>query len=434
MIKYNPPTNVFLPAVIVIAFNMVAYILFFFGPFDFAIDNAGSVGVLSFFCLAFFVFGQVVGNKPIKLNELKVKMRINPSSTKMLFFANALLLSSIFFYTNKLPWDFNSYLFRQSVENYQDSQAFLAGSRDGRIFFIFVKIFFQPFLMYALFSNLMNWKELKLLTRALTVSIFFTWALLSIARGTDKEIGDILLVVFVFFISKIQTEKLKLLDVVRYLLAIFLAISLFLTIFSQRKLERLGTDRVCLYEINLCSNFDIGDSFLADQFEFTYSIFSSYISQGYYGLSLALKEDFDSTFGLGHSSVLLDLSSAFVGPDFAQRSYMVKIEKYHWDSKMQWSTAYIALASDMSFYLVPVFIFLMSLVLTLSWKLFLKTKSVIALCLFYYTFVFFMYLPANNQVFLTADSYLSFLFFLFASFIGMGKSNKTEVRSSYAVR
>lgn len=130
-----------------------------------------------------------------------------------------------------------------------------------------------------------------------------------------------------------------------------------LTLFLDRKASRLGgEERVCIAETVVCSDRTSVDS---PRLSFAAEMLSAYLAQGYYGLSLALNEDFTSTFGLGHSSFLMSAFSGLFDATLYERSYMYKVSQAGWDDKAQWSTMLVWIASDVGFPLVPVFILIL---------------------------------------------------------------------------
>jgi hypothetical protein len=421
---------VYHPLVIFLSWNLLTYLVFLFGPFDWRIDNVLLVSFFVFSCLLSIALGFLVGTKTAYSIRFNIQKHRNLSNL-ILYLGGVIFLLSIYFYTGKIPWDLPSYIFNDSSINYNDFQSYIASSgRDSRVLFVIFKIFLQPFIIVKIFETLFSWKIVNLLQKLSLISLISGWLLFSISRGTDKEIGDIFLLFFVFLASRYAISPQKSLNqqplaipLLKIIFTIILSISLLLTlvqIFSQRKFDRLQNTTVCLFEANTCSELHFGDDDFSKSIEFSVSIISSYISQGYYGLSLALKEEFESTFGTSHSLFLLDLTKGVLGSDFIERSYLVKNGRYGWSYLTNWSTAYVAIASDISFIAVP-FVFLFAgFLFACVWINYLATKNIYTLSLFYYFVVFFVYLPANMQVTNTPESYFAVLTLLFIWFKNSG--------------
>lgn len=154
------------------------------------------------------------------------------------------------------------------------------------------------------------------------------------------------------------------------------------------------------------------DSFLKRMF---YSV-SNYLCQGYYGMSLALDEDFTSTYGIGNSQFLMSNFKSLFGIDVKDRTYQHKVDAL-WDEDGKWHSFYSYIANDVSFYGVIAVMFLIGLFFGCICKDVFLNDSLIGKCLLPLFVVLFMYMPANNQIFTamatcTAFLELSFLWIL----------------------
>lgn len=168
----------------------------------------------------------------------------------------------------------------------------------------------------------------------------------------------------------------------------------------------------CVYE-GVCAAYD-GPlmSYFNEKQKFMMAILAAYLSQGYYGLSVALStpEPFESTYGLGHSLALLSLYKQLTGDDtLYQRSYMYKIKQSgKWDDMSRWSSIFPLIASDIGFPAVPFFMLLLAFLFAKTWRAAIQSNDDVAAIVFSFLFVVFFYIPANNQIALSLNSYFAF--------------------------
>jgi len=135
------------------------------------------------------------------------------------------------------------------------------------------------------------------------------------------------------------------------------------------------------------------------------------VSQGYYGLTLAMQQKFESTFGVGHSPTLLGLYETLTGDRrLAGRAYTMKIAREGWLPEYFWSTGIIWFANDLGFAGVLPLLALIGFYWGRSWRDATAGQNDAAAVLFCLFMVMMVYLPANNQVFNTFDGYFTLIF------------------------
>jgi hypothetical protein len=126
---------------------------------------------------------------------------------------------------------------------------------------------------------------------------------------------------------------------------------------------------------------------------------TSYLGQGYCALSLALKEPFVWSYGVGNSFYLTSVAEHFAGPGaVSDRTYPARIEKAGMSRTANWHTFYTWIASDVSFPGVLVVLFLVGRLFALTWLDVLNKENPFAPALFALLVIMLFYVPANNQV------------------------------------
>ena len=142
--------------------------------------------------------------------------------------------------------------------------------------------------------------------------------------------------------------------------------------------------------------------------------FSSYFTQGYYGMSLALTEPWTPMFGFGNSMFVVNFVSDHFF-DIDQYTYQMKVERdYGWDSDIQWASMYSWLANDVSFYGVILVMFLIGFLLALIYKDAITTNNCFAKVGIFYFILMLLFIPCNNQLAQNAYTLFSFVFVMFS--------------------
>jgi len=128
-----------------------------------------------------------------------------------------------------------------------------------------------------------------------------------------------------------------------------------------------------------------------------------YLTHGYVGLSYCLRLPFEFTWGhttlRGLSSTLLPYLG--VASRFSN-SYLVRSEQiFGWSALQVWSTVFPWLASDFTFWLVPIIFVIVGRSMKRSWVEGLVGGNPFALAFFGQLLIFCAMIPANNQLFNT---------------------------------
>lgn len=135
---------------------------------------------------------------------------------------------------------------------------------------------------------------------------------------------------------------------------------------------------------------------------------TSYLSQGYYGLSIALPLPWTPMFGVGNSAFLMAKLDPVFGIDLNQYSYQTKVEAYGWDAWGNWHTIYVWLANDVSFVGVIPLMFVLGYFFAEVVKAAIIRRGNLASVILCLLFVMFFYFPANNQVFSFPSTFMAF--------------------------
>lgn len=151
---------------------------------------------------------------------------------------------------------------------------------------------------------------------------------------------------------------------------------------------------------------------------------SSYLTQGYYGMSQALTLDWVPMYGVGNSMFLVDIiSNNFY--DIDQFTYQVRLEPYGWDSDTNWHSMYTWLANDVSFYGVVLVMLVIGLFFGMMFKDALLTKNPFARASIFFYILLLLFIPCNNQIAQSNENICAFLL-LIALWLCCGRDSKKD--------
>lgn len=135
---------------------------------------------------------------------------------------------------------------------------------------------------------------------------------------------------------------------------------------------------------------------------------TSYLTQGYYGMSQALTLPWQPMFGVGHSMFLVDFITGNLF-DVDQYTYQVRMEPLGWNSDVQWHSMYTWLANDVSFYGVILVMLLIGLLFGAMFRDAITTNNPFAKISVFYFILMMLFIPCNNQIAQKADTLFSFI-------------------------
>lgn len=408
----------YLPLILIEAYLALTGLLFLLGPFDWPRVNFYVLFAFLVFYQVALAIGYYMGAYPSKI--VRKKLDVNYWFKASLIISVILIIPYTHIYTGKYPWDIIQEVPDQAQAFSEYYQRLSMERTPERIFIMMVRTLFSP-LMVALIPLMFWTKRLTIgwkILFILYVSLYFSFSLL---RGTDKESADFLVFFFVGLFSRIAinhfSKEVKSSRTKIWLIVLLLSFGLWgsYTTFMERKMSRLGgDDQVCIQQADVCADMNRGVMpYLDDKNKFGFSMATLYLSIGYYGMGLALEEDFESSLGLGHS--LFISNAAMQVQDlrsFFDRTYTEKISLKGWDAQVYWATTYTWLANDVGFFGVIVLMLLIGFVFSRTWQDVISLKDPAAIILFSQIVLMLFYLPAFNVTMQNIDSYFAFIFWL----------------------
>lgn len=367
------------------------------------------------FCVGYRLLVSLPNPSPIQNRQTSVVRKI---IHRGFWLALLLLPISVTVYTGKSIFDIASVLDQNAV--YADLSEVIEEASTQRQIVSLVRGLAAPLTLAVIPLAAFYWSSLGTRSRWLGVGTAVTYMLFSAFRGTDKEMGDLIILSLTGVLTRaaflqVSGKALSRRSSRQVLAAITAAITLFVVLFVFRKSERLGGFvAFCLYGDAACFE-PSNSSGLGDVVSFGVAMFASYLVQGYYGLSLALPLDFEWTYGIGHSQPLQTIFGLFLDSKaIYEQGLMAQLRTVGWDDRYVWSSIFPALASDVSFAGVPVLFLIIGSIYGRSWTAAISSGHPASIVVFSLLTILVLYIPANSQITQSFDLYFAAVFWLVA--------------------
>ena len=381
---------------------MLTLAIYYVGPIDWSGRSSGMMGLFVVVCLLAFNIGTLLPVRAKARPAFSIPMPRKTSTAYALLLSHV-VLTAIYLIgvTGKNPFLPSSYSldFGRVYAEYGEHLK----TRDYGLAFqviTFIKAMLFPFVLMAFFDRFKRDRiYIGIFLGTLTVS--------SLMRGTDKEFVDILILVGVaLYYMGLLTRRVWLITPL---------ITAMLYAFLLRRLGRFsgGLPR-CLPQSEACFDYQgpLARTFGPDV-EILWIFVCNYVSQGYQGLYLAMKLPFDFNFFLGHLPPLKRSVCVLVTSLCDVPEYNDKLMDIGWDTSTKWTTVYTFLANDFSFYLVPLYMFMLGVVFKNASQGWRVHKDIPSVCALFLVTQFFVYSSANMQIAISLDWAFSTILFIY---------------------
>lgn len=231
--------------------------------------------------------------------------------------------------------------------------------------------------------------------------------------GDQKPFMDLInYILTAYLIAKIKEGKkiFKIKNIILIVIISMVILIVFSSIIGSRK-ELWGKTDVLV--LSSTAKIDIDNWMLKlfpQSLRYQMSLLLMYFSMGWYGLSLSLNLDFTWTYFLGGFQGINQILSQFITnvPNMFTETYLGKVQTvYHYDTLSNWCTIFPWIASDLTFIGALFLCGFVSYIYARCWKEAVKYNNPISFVLFTTINIFYIYLPANNQLFTQRSSTVS---------------------------
>jgi hypothetical protein len=413
--KLNEPVG-HAPFFMVMLYIVGSIILYWLGPIQWPMTNPIELASFQLLIIISVCAGYFSINShftcQISSIDLKPFFKIGVLSTLVLQVPLTLT------YTAKYPWEIFQTIFDQRAA-YEEMLVQVLDQNNTRFYVPLFRSLIMPLNYAALAYGILNFSKLHNVDKFLLVLCILCPINLSLLRGTDKEIFDLFIIIGGLVLIRQRRIILNNFNIkknsfkkrsVLLIITLVLSATIF-SVFTYRKYQRMGsTAEFCVADNLVCAEYDgILMSMLPDFLNFGFAMLTGYLTNGYYGLSLALNQPFEFAYGLGHSSALQQLFQKIFDITVLDLTLIGKASASGWDHRYYWFTIFPWIASDVGFLGSLIFIGFVARWFKESWRDSIYCNNDCAAVVFVLLCILFFYLPANNQLTQTLDSYFTFL-------------------------
>jgi hypothetical protein len=406
-----------LPARLILAYLCVTFLLFLVWPINWLIYDQGEWWRLSAYvaaCFALLGLGFTLGlrGSPNTQKPVNVERLIIWGGCLSVLFLTPISFAN----TGRGPWEVLSAMADQAL-TYEETQIFIEQGSSTSIPVIAGSAI-APLFFAVLPLGIIYWNRISPTVKMFMAATVVCTLIISFMRGTDREFANLFIVSGSALMVRVARER-STTERANYLrrhwkglvfMSLFVAISTVL--FVSRKEGRLGgVDRVCAAGTSMCADLDSPlTTWMGDRANFGISGLVVSVSQGYYGLDLAMNREVETTWGIGHSPILLSIYEKYTGDvAFRTRAVTTKTSFYDdWSDKNLWSTLMAWLANDVGFIGAIFVLGLLGLLWGKTWRDAVYGHNDVAAVLFCAVMIMLAYLPANDQMFLSLEGFFTF--------------------------
>ncbi len=394
------------PAIGVTGYLALGVVVSIFGPFEYV--GYQSVIVSIYVAIIIFFFGSafMLGSR-VRLPRTAIWQK-NQNQTRLTYFFRASLIIAVFLMTYELlnvaltgGINFNlaasATAYTQSYTDYVRN----SGSYDTRFLVTSMGAFF---LFVAQVLGLFYFKELDRTSRLAVIYLFVvTFLVYTLGDGKQKQFGDMLIYIGSALLAKTATTGTLNFRTLAIAVGVLLGGTYVLLTLLAFRYQAIG---ISLTELNSKLHPLIHyredywlEGFLGEAFAFPIVMFSGYLGQGYYGLSLALEQPFIWTSFAGSSYSVSVILNQFFGAYFwVNESYPYRVGDATGWGQSKWHSVFSWLASDLSFTGVVLFMGIIGFIYGRAWREILVYKNPFAVMVFTLINIGVVYAPANNQL------------------------------------
>ncbi len=414
-----PPLVRYFPIIFFQAFMTFTALVFAFGPWDWPVDNP--VQLYSFIAInqVALLFGYIFAASDAQPARFSFPLPTNEMVG--ICAVTSLLILPV------LTYHRTGGLINLMVAILQPGEAYNATRQAALLgaysVVEYIGVILSPLTWPLLVLAVTFWRKLSFPVRVLSITGIVMNSLSYLLIGTNKGNADILSLTpwFLLLASDSPEKALTSRKFVRFFGILVIAALVFIPYFGNNIMTRGamgGLPTVETYQGRIQAEAVSVPGVtgrLAEAYNSGFENLAAYTGQGYYGLSLALREPFVWTYGVGHSSFFTWLAEKFTGQQpgaINDRTYPRRIQSdFGWDADEHWSSLYPWLASDVSFFGVPVVIFFIGRLFALTWLDSLGGNPT-AMVVFGLLLVTLYYVSANSQVSQDGDTVCVFWVYL----------------------
>lgn len=262
-----------------------------------------------------------------------------------------------------------------------------------------------PFNFISFVWGFYYFSKLNANTRRLVVGLAIVTLMFHVlGSGKQKQLGDILIYIFAVAAVNygVRRKSIKIKSIALVSVTAIGALMLFIAILNQRyRALGIGIDNINSRTI---SNMYFDKSHMifsvfGMDYGLNVSMFLSYLSQGYYGLGLALNTDWQWTHFMGFSYSLSVLANRVFGVDWEWPNTLLHQVglRTGW-GETKWHTVFTHFATDFTFPGTVLLFGVFAYVYARAWISAVRYKNPFSILMFALLTMGAFFMPANNQL------------------------------------
>lgn len=381
-----------------LGYNFFSIILFYFGPLKFPMVNVELTLIMlivyNFSFISGFVFSQLAIRTSPRFRKFSLPKQ------KIIFILSAVIGLMVSFYYLSLPTIgiLDSIILGLINPGEAYSNNIELEKTSGFITQLITLL--SPLSFACIPLGVLIYKDLnKILKIILVVSVLFQVAVF-VSKGTNF---GIFLTGLSVIVPLLLNENKRRMNKKIYLFIMIPILYFLFTLSSRLGVEYIpnSISGITIDKENIV--FEIFPNFIS----FPLTLAQSYTSQGYYALSLAPNYPFESTLGFGGGGFIQDKGLLFFDESVVNNTYQKKMD-HVWNSRVQWHTAYVWFANDISLFGVPILMFIIGVAYSSVLRSAKEENSVVAKILLPLYVLMLLFIPANNILFSNPIIFMSF--------------------------
>jgi hypothetical protein len=404
-VKVRPSAR-FAPLKFVIFYLALTFALSIWGPIQYLSYPIGKTLLFMFFVVFFIALGYLIG----VASRARVAHSYRPSDD--LFIRRLLNISLVISVAALAMSILSSAISGQlNLSISEIGNAYLSGYKDyerntGTYSANFILYSLSsPFNFIGLVLGLYYFRSLggvrKILVLSLSIGSLLFYVL---GSGKQKQLGDIVIILFAVAAVRygVQRKPINLKRILAGGVVSVIAGLAFISVLGQRYAS-LDID---ITNINTRASsrvlFDIDHlvfQLFGQNIGLSLAFFLSYLSQGYYGLGLALETDWSWTKFLGFSYSISVIASRLFGVEWEWPNNLLNQvgESTGWGAS-KWHTVFTHFATDFTFPGTVLIFGYFAFVYARAWKYAIRFENPLAILVFALLTMGVFFMPANNQL------------------------------------
>lgn len=428
-----------LPLILIEIYLIITLLFLELGPVNWLLESENEFWILMLMYHGAFIFGYLLYLKKYSIQKIIVTKDYDYESFILKYFWLYLflaLIGSLIAYKNTvlsssyIPYDF----FDDFIKGFNSPDlvrdefnvrlSSYVSNKSVTMFYSLIVIF--KFSVIIVMTVL--WEKLNIYKKIMILLVSIIPLISTITVGTNKLVLDTLLILgfslLIQALSQKEGYKLKSLFKRKTLLVFTLCLVLFFPFYFNKSMsERSSTFSYMETQTKPGNITILPNNYVSSKKNDFYKNIDPkltnflvkvdfYLVQGYYGMSLAIDEKFETTYGIGHSIFLLDQFKYFFNIDLISKTFQYKIND-QWHRLVQWHSFYSQVANDVGFYGVSIVMFVLGYLLSAIFRSAVIDNNLVAKSMIPLFVIMFIYIPANNQVFNFMETLFSFWMLLF---------------------